>query len=121
MSTFISKIMSFFMSIMYFLASFGIGANDPVVLNITDMDNQPVCGAEIYYTVEGQNESIDYVLIGTTDQNGNVYWENQKYGNQTIVIYNSIENEFPFNSKTANVNISRTSNDTVFIQIDMSE
>lgn len=127
MSAFISKIMAFIMSIMYFLGSYGIGTNDPVTIKVTDGDGNAVANASVCYIQYGRRakdgsieDVIDIIPIGTTDENGEVQWENQKYGEQTIVVYaeGTEGEEAPiFGDAAAKVNISRTKNEVVYITL----
>ncbi|MCD7775009.1 MAG: YbfJ family protein [Clostridiales bacterium] len=105
------------MSLMYFLGSIGIGTNDPVTINITDSEGSAVTDAVVYYEQQkkpyGYNYSdLVYIPIGTTDENGNVQWEDQEYGDQLLMVVLS-EDDFP--GSTYKVNISRTSNETINI------
>lgn len=121
MSTFISQIMAFFMSIMYFFGSFGIGVNDPVTINVSDSTGTAVSHADVYYYENGVDQDIiSLVPIGTTDENGNVIWEDQKYGEQNLVITVG-ENTDPLSDDAIGktIDVSRTKNEIIYIQIEL--
>lgn len=118
MEAFIGKIMAFIVSLMCFLGSFGLGSNPPVTINVTDSENNPVSSVEVYYSEGGSPlETMNYYKIGVTDEEGNVKWENQKYGEQTILI-NTLSSDSVLDYEAYQVEISRTSNDTVCIVIE---
>lgn len=118
MSAIMAKIMAFFMSIMYFFGSFGLGSNDPVTINVTDANGEPVSEAWVYFEDEPQNgqEIMVFSPIGKTDAEGNVQWEDQKYGEQTIYVCHEEEFEI-VNSFAFTTEVSRTSNETIYIQL----
>lgn len=120
MSAFISKIMAFIMSIMYFLGSYGIGTNDPVTIHVTDADGNDVPNVIVYYTDDthkGQ-EVIAYLPIGTTDESGCVTWENQLYGERMFRVYNEEHDGELMNAFNCKANVSRTKNEVIEIQLD---
>lgn len=108
---FMAKIMAFFMSIIYFFGSFGIGSNPPVEIQVTDELNNPVAGVTVYYHDSGKlTDDYTFLPIGVTDENGCVKWENQRYGEQTLGV--GINDGDPVNMPeyVFNVEVSRTEN-----------
>ncbi|MCD7775188.1 MAG: YbfJ family protein [Clostridiales bacterium] len=113
MSTFLSTIMALIMSIMYFFGSF-LGTNDPVTINVSDAEGNPVSNAEVYYVEYPESQEIvSFTPIGTTDENGDVQWADQQYGEQTISI-GGPGDDF----QMVTVTVSRTSNETIYIVLD---
>lgn len=111
---FMAKIMAFFMSIVYFFGSFGLGSNPPVEIQVQDELGNPVAGVTVYYH-EKSKLTDDYTLvpIGETDENGLVEWENQPYGEQDVFVATDGD-AFSGNTVSFKITVSRTGND-VFV------
>ena len=117
----ISKLMAFFMSIIYFFGSLGLGANDPVMIHVADKNDEPVQNVIVYYAEHDRShEVISVIPIGTTDENGDVQWDNQKYGELTLIVHNpEYDGDIVYtDGHSFSVTVSRKKNEVINLQLD---
>ena len=117
-----AKIMAFFLSIVYFFGSFGIGAkNAPTEITVTDNNGNPVSNVTVYYRKDiGKNgfhyDLLAFDVLGVTDEDGKIEWEDKQYGDTVLYV---TDGEFSFSEASsypvADVKISRFTNDPITI------
>lgn len=115
MANFMAKLSAFFMMILYFFGSFGLGQNPPVTIHVEDAQGAPVSGVIVYYQYNDDRlDTVNFLQIGETDENGDVQWEDQKYGEQRLFVCEAGSDSF-FQGILYQevVTISRTVNETI--------